>query len=125
MELLRDALLGDEISKRLWLQYAVNLKGERQLFWSPGLRALLGLVVEQTDEEIAAELEGSAVLFAQIDSGVWQVLLANDSRAEVLGFAARGDYIGFVAFVSSLHGLPSGLVGLDVEGVSSGKQEVC
>jgi hypothetical protein len=104
LELLRDYLLGDAASGRLWLQYAVNLKGERQLFFSHGLKQLLGLV-DKTDEEIAKEKERDAYLFAQLNTDQWRVILAQDARAEVLQLAASGDTLSFWAGLYAL-GVP-------------------
>lgn len=46
-------------SAELWGEFEKASKGKRQLTWSRGLRELLGLVQEKTDEEIAAEEVGS------------------------------------------------------------------
>lgn len=46
----------------IWQEWERASKGRRQLLWSNGLRALLGLDVERTDEEIAAAPEGVEVL---------------------------------------------------------------
>jgi hypothetical protein len=91
MQLLVDYLNGDERAGRLWLQYAVNLKGERQLVWSHGLRALLGLAEEKTDEEIAVEQSEIAIVLSSLTIGAWRAVLANDARGELLEVAATGD----------------------------------
>lgn len=46
-------------SAELWWEFEKASKGKRQLTWSRGLRELLGLVQEKSDEEIAAEELGS------------------------------------------------------------------
>lgn len=91
MQLLADYWSGDTDAGRLWLQYAVNLKGERQLYWSSGLRDRLGLVEEKTDEELAEEQPEIAILLAQLSYGSWRVVLANDARGELLEAAGTGD----------------------------------
>lgn len=91
MQLLSDYLDGDERAGRLWLQYAVNLKGERQLTYSRGLRELLGLEVEKTDEELAVEQDEIAIILASLTVGAWRVVIANDARGELLEVAASGD----------------------------------
>lgn len=98
MQLLSDHLDGDERAGRLWLEYAVNLKGERQIYMSPKLRTRLELGKEKTDEEIAVEQEEIAILLASLSAGAWRVVLANDARGELLEAAAGGD----PAVVSSL-----------------------
>lgn len=102
MQLLADHLEGDKAAGRLWLQYAVNFKGERQLFWSHGLRARLQLTEEKTDEEIAIEQEEIAVVLASLSVGAWRVVLANDARAELLFAASTGDTIAVQALLSKL-----------------------
>ena len=107
MQLLSDFLSGDERAGRLWLQYAVNFKGQRQLVWSKGLRELLGLEAEKTDEEIAVEEEEDALLLASLSVGAWRVILANDARAEVLQIASAGDVDRLDTFLMEL-GIPAG-----------------
>lgn len=91
MQLLADYWSGDRVAGRLWLQYAVNLKGERQLWWSHGLRDRLGLGEEKTDEELAEEQEEIAIVLASLSYGTWRVVLANDARGELLEAAGTGD----------------------------------
>jgi hypothetical protein len=50
---------GDFDSSLLWFEFEKASKGRRQITWSKGLRELLGLIVEKTDEEIAAEEIGT------------------------------------------------------------------
>ncbi len=102
MQLLSDYLDGDRDAGRLWLQYAVNLKGERQLFWSKGLRQLLGLETEKTDEELADEQEEIAVILASLTMGAWRIIIANDARGELLEIAATGEPAKVEAFICSL-----------------------
>ena len=102
LQLLSEYFDGNQASGRLWFQYAVNLKGERQLRWSRGLRVLLGLEVEKTDEELAAEQEEIAVILASLSIGAWRVVVANDARAELLEVAASGDKDAVFAFLRLL-----------------------
>lgn len=101
-QLLSDYLAGDTAAGRLWLQYAVNLKGERQLRWSTGLRARLGLTKEKTDEEIAIEQEEIAIVLSSLTTGAWRIVLANDARGELLEVAAGGDPAQVEAFLVQL-----------------------
>ena len=101
-QLLADYLAGDVDAGRLWLQYAVNFKGERQLRWSSGLRARLGLEKEKSDEEIAIEQEEIAVVLSSLTTGAWRIVLANDARGELLEVAAGGDPASVEAFLVQL-----------------------
>ena len=57
----------------LFREYARVMKGKRVLTWSRGLRDLLGLDVEKTDEEIAAENdEKDSLPFALLDAVAWR-----------------------------------------------------
>jgi Replication protein len=58
-QLLTDVLDdGDADALDLWTEWEVGSKGRRQLNWSRGLRELLGLNAEKSDEDIAAETVG-------------------------------------------------------------------
>lgn len=102
MQLLSDYLDGDQRAGRLWLQYAVNFKGERQLCWSKGLRQLLGLAVEKSDEELAVEQDEIAIILASLTVGAWRVIVANDARGELLEVASSGDANRVQSFLSQL-----------------------
>lgn len=102
MQLLSDYLEGDTRAGLLWLQYAVVMKGQRQLFWSQGLRERLGLAEEKTDEEIAVEQEEIAVILSSLSVGAWRVIIANDARGELLQVANSGDAGQVAAFLSRL-----------------------
>jgi hypothetical protein len=52
--------LGDADSLDAWHEWERGSKGKRQLTWSKGLRQMLGLLVEKTDEDVAAEVVGTA-----------------------------------------------------------------
>jgi len=54
-QILADVAAGDVNSRKLWLEYEAATFGKRWLRWTPGLRELLlGVEVEETDEEAAA-----------------------------------------------------------------------
>lgn len=55
--------LGDADDLARWFVFEQSSKGRRQITWSHGFRELLGLSVEKTDEDIAAEdLAGDVVM---------------------------------------------------------------
>lgn len=81
----------DEVAGRLWLQYATNFKGERQLFWSQGLKKRLGVVVDKTDQELASEQEEYAIRLATLTLEQWYTVLGNDARGDLLQVASTGD----------------------------------
>lgn len=81
-EVAQDAADGDLQSKALWAEHARDMFGARQLTWSRGLRAALGMTIERSDEEIAADPpEQDERQIGTIEAGVW------DARARELGQA--------------------------------------
>lgn len=51
----------------LWLSFFWSFRGTRQLYWSNGLRKLLGLSAEKTDQELAEEeMDKAAALLATL-----------------------------------------------------------
>jgi hypothetical protein len=104
MQLLRDYLHGDKRSGYLFKEYAQVLKGRHQLQWSRGLRKLLGLVKEATDQELAERSEQDAALLATLSLKQWRIILAHDARGEVLEVAHGGDAKKLLDFVNSLTG---------------------
>jgi hypothetical protein len=102
MQLLGEYLMGDERAGRLWLQYAVNFKGKKQLVWSRGLRERLGLIEEKTDEEVVMQEDEIGIVLASLTRDQWRVVLGNDARGELLQIASQGDAQQVEAFLLSL-----------------------
>lgn len=102
LQLLSDFLAGDRDAGRLWRQYASHFKGKRQLVWSRGLRSVLGLGRDETDQEIAERIDQDAVLLAMIPLDAWKVILGNDARGEVLEIASSGDATKLMAFLEDI-----------------------
>lgn len=99
---------GDREAGRLFQEYARVFKGRRQLFWSRGLRKLLGLGVERTDEQVAEETTAHGDELLTLDSEQWAVVagqargcdgVRRDRRGELLDIAARGDVREVVAYL--------------------------
>lgn len=82
---------GDVEAGELWKMYAREFKGKRQLVWSAGLRELLGLCKELSDEELAALEVEEALLLATLSRQTWRGVLGNDARGELLEVASKGD----------------------------------
>lgn len=94
---------GDQRAGLRWREYALTFKGRKQHVYSRGLRALLGLVVEEkSDEEVAAEAIEDAVVLARLDLSAWRVVLANDARGELCDVASSGDPVAVRSFLESL-----------------------
>lgn len=107
LQLLADCATGDSRAGELWLEYYWAFKGQRQLVWSKGLRALLGLDDELTDEEIEGQEEDSAVVLVQLSPAQWRVIVAKRAQAAVLDAVATGDkatVYGLLAELGALEG---------------------
>ncbi len=102
LQLVADYMVGDKKAGALFQEYAAAFKGKNQLVWSRGLRALLGLGLEETDEELAQRKDEAAELLASITLKQWRVVLANDARGEVLEAASTGDPTKVAAFLASI-----------------------
>lgn len=92
---LLDSLIatGDAEDLLLWQEYASASTGRRQLTWSRGIRDLLNLGQESTDEEIAdEELEDETADVIRISSSDWWSL------------SARGEVIAALLDALELHG---------------------
>lgn len=102
MQLLSDFLNGDAKAGDLFREYALAFKGKRQLVWSRGLRKLLNIGEEKTDEALATEEREDAILLATLTRAQWVIVLANDARAEVLEVANTGDADALRVFLASI-----------------------
>lgn len=86
-------LLDEEKYHARFVEYSRAMYGKRRLTWSKGLRDLLGLNVELTDEQIAekTEIESDDLIeLAIIENKIWRYIVNNNLRADVLEHAERG-----------------------------------
>lgn len=72
-----------------YIEYVQAMKGRRQLFWSQGLKAKVGLN-EVTDEEMAEESREAAEILGMFSSDDLKVIKGNDALAEALDAAEEG-----------------------------------
>ena len=79
-------LADDDATAHLFVEYVNAMKGQRQLVWSRGLKAAVG-VEERTDEEVAAEEVAQVDDRIPIPLSAWRVIAGNDARWEVLAAA--------------------------------------
>lgn len=73
----------------LFVEYVQAMKGQRQLVWSRGLKAAVG-VVEKSDEELAQEETAIAADQIALTRSKWRVVLGNDARWELTDAARTG-----------------------------------
>ena len=86
-DMLRDVLKNDsQRSRARFAIYATAFKGRRQLYWSNGLKARLG-VTETTDEELNAIEEEHAAVLAELTDNDWRAVLWARCEASLLDMA--------------------------------------
>ena len=85
------ALASEKGTRHLFLEYVDAMKGQRQLVWSRGLKAAVG-IEEKTDEELAQEDTARTVDRIEIPLPAWRIVLGNDARFEVVQAAQEGGY---------------------------------
>lgn len=108
--LLAAAADGDRRAGRLFLAYAIAIRGRRQLLWSAGLKGRAG-VDERTDEQLAEEQREAADLLGLVAVGDWQRVRRYQRRAQLLDAAEGG---GWPAVLAEL----ARLLALDRAGIS-------
>lgn len=99
--LLGDYLAGDQQAGALFREFAAAFKGRRQLRWSPGLRKLLGIGEERTDEQEAATVDALDEKLATIMDRDWSLILRHNLRALVLEVLRSGTVTDLRAFLNS------------------------
>ena len=76
-----------------YIEYVQAMKGRRQLFWSNGLKAQVG-VDDVSDEVLAEESQEAAEVLGRMTTEDWGVVRGNDARAELLDVAEEGFAVG-------------------------------
>lgn len=92
---------GDADAALAWFEFEKASKGKRQLTWSKGLRDLLGLNLEKTDEDIAGEEIGSAADdLVRISKHGWKrVVSTPELIPEILNITDRSGLSGLRALL--------------------------
>jgi hypothetical protein len=100
---------GDIEAGARWREYALTMKGSRQLYWSPGLRSAVGLGAEKSDEEVALASEKVGTWFVRINGRVWQLVVADDVVAQVRWLVSCGDLAAVERFLADYPDMRQGL----------------
>jgi len=101
-QLLDLYLAGSMKAGRLFREYAITMKGCKQLVWSRYTRELFGLDDEMSDEEIAAAQEQDAIILALLKPEHWRVILRKEKRSALLEVANTGNVEYLRVFLKSL-----------------------
>lgn len=81
---------GDCDHANRFIEYSRAFKGKRQLTWSRGLRDLLALDEELTDEQLAEAHEDDAELFALVDLDAWTIIRKKNLRGQLIEVCGQG-----------------------------------
>jgi len=101
-QLLVDYTNGDKQAGSLFQEYGVKLKGKNHMYWSLGLRKLLGLEKQKNDGEIMNGLEDKAYLLGSLSAADWWAVRRAGKRGELLLVARGGDFNQLQEYVASL-----------------------
>jgi len=102
MQILADYGQGDKKSGKLFVEYSRAFKGRNQLVWSRGLRGVLGLGVEQSDELVLEREAQEGVVLATLTRDEWLIVLKANKRGEILEVASRGDVDQLNLYISGI-----------------------
>lgn len=78
---------GWERDAHLFRTYADAFHGQRQLYWSNGLREYLGMAADASEEEIVAAYQDNASHLADLTDDQWRAILRTKSESIVLDMA--------------------------------------
>ena len=92
---------GDHRYARLIRDYAAAFFRSKQLTFSPGLKARLG-IVDKSDQQIVADEQKNAVIMATLDRASWKRIYIRRWRGVVLRAASGGDQRELTACLSRL-----------------------
>jgi hypothetical protein len=93
-QILEAAGDGEAWALHRWWDYEAGTKGRRAIEWSRGLRDLLGLGVEQLDEDITGEVAEDAVPVATVSRQDWRKVAAAALDYAILEAAAADGAVG-------------------------------
>lgn len=80
----------------LFVEYSHTMKGSRRLVWSRGMRDLLGLGSERSDQDIAEELDNlleDYVTLVHLTKHEWRWVVRLGLRSDLLDHAERGEEV--------------------------------
>lgn len=92
---------GDKQAGARFIEYAQVMKGRRQLFWSHGFKALVG-IEDRTDEELVEEERDSADCLGLVANRHWKLIRAAKMRAQVLNAAETEGWPGVLEIIRDL-----------------------
>lgn len=116
-QLLADCRDGDEKSGRLYLEYVEAMRGKAPIFWSPGLKNLVGLQ-EFNDQQIAEREDDAADVLGAVTLRDWALVRRVGYRAHLLQAAETGGWVAVQALIAELrqrHGKTSIIGDIEIQ----------
>lgn len=84
--LLELAGKGDKNSSEKYVEYCIAMKSKRQLFWSRGLKDLVG-VADKDDVKLANEKDDQALVVTTLTETDWKCIIAHKAKSYILNLA--------------------------------------
>lgn len=84
-----------------FLEYLEAMRGKAQIFWSRGLKKLVGLE-DKTDEELAEEQTDKADMLGLLDSDQWRLIIKHQAKSDALDAAENGGWGAVMALLANL-----------------------
>lgn len=89
---IQDEIVHSRLASKLFQEFAISMKGSRQLEWGRGLKSFLE-IAEKTDEELAEETEKTSITLTPVEDLIFHLLCKFQKRHEYLE-AVKKDYEG-------------------------------
>lgn len=80
---IEDNKVHGKAPSKLWQEFALSMKGQRQLVWSRGLKKLVG-IDEKDDQEIVDETDEESITLREVDQITFDLLIKYQKRHEFL-----------------------------------------
>lgn len=101
---------GDGWAANRFREYAREFEGKRMITWSPGLKkALLGLEVEKTDEDLAADPLPDEKRIGEVSEDQLKVLISRNRMGDFLRYVAQSAYgqADIDEYINAIRGIPA------------------
>jgi hypothetical protein len=80
---IEDKEIHGKTPSKLWQEFAISMKGQRQLVWSRGLKNLIG-IDEKDDQELVDETDKESIILRDVDQTTFDLLTKYQKRHEFL-----------------------------------------